>query len=142
MSIETVITKTSGSTNQFPAMATGLHAAVIRNVKDLGEKITKDDRGKEKITRTFLAEFVNAKGEQAARFYTPSLFPGNERTGPSNLASDLNALDGAVPDTFVMKSLIGRQVQVLVDHYTNAKGYPAAKVLKVMPAAEGQNVAA
>jgi hypothetical protein len=132
MSIDVVITKTAAGTgaSKFPAMATGLHAAVIKDVKDLGVR----DFG-HGPKQSYVAEFVNAKGEEASRFYSPSLFE------KSTLAIDLKALDGKIPDTFVMKSLIGRQVQVLVKNSLNKKGYPSAKVTDVMPPAPGQNVA-
>lgn len=132
MSIDVVITKTAaGGGSKFPAMATGLHAAVIKDVKDLGVR----DFG-HGPKQSYVAEFVNAKGEEASRFYSPSLFE------KSTLAIDLLALDGKIPDTFVMKSLIGRQVQVLVKNAVNKKGYPSAKVTDVMPPAPGQQVAA
>lgn len=141
MSIDVQISKTQDTAqgdNKYPAMATGLHAAVIKDVKDLGKKSFGDNEPKQ----TYVAEFVNAKGEQASRFYTPSLFEGNAKSGPSNLASDLKALDGKVPDTFVMRSLIGRQVQVLTKQGVNKKGYPSSKVTDVMAPAPGQNVTA
>jgi hypothetical protein len=140
MSIDVVITQTADraeGNNLYPAMATGLHAAVIREVKDLG---TKTFNGKTR--ESYVAEFVNAKGESASRFYSPSLFPGNAKTGPSNLAADLKELDGAVPESFAFRSLKGRQVQVLVTQGTNAKGYPSSKVVQVLKPTPGQSVSA
>lgn len=130
MPIDVVITQTAGTT-KFKAMPTGLHQAVITSVKDLGVR----DSGYGP-KQSYVAEFTNAAGETASRFYSPSLFE------KSKLAIDLLALDGKVPETFTLNKLIGRQVQVLAKQAINKKGYPAAKVTDVMPPVAGQAVRA
>lgn len=113
----------------FKLMEEGLHAAVISQVKDLGiQKTAFGDK------HTVVARFVNAEGEEASRFYTPSL---NEK---ATLAKDLIVLDGAIPAKFDIESLVGRQVQVLVTTKTKPDGTTSAKVEKVLKPKKGQNV--
>ena len=130
MPINVQITKSTGG-GKFKAMPTGLHQARIAEVKYLGKRAFSAD---EEAKDNYVARFVNTAGEEASRFYTPSL---HEK---SKLAIDLLALDGAVPDTFNLGSLEGRQVQVLVQMGKNKKGYDSAKVISVAAPAPGQNV--
>lgn len=130
MSLDVEISQSTDTGSKYPAMSTGLHEAVIAELRDLGKLSFQGGPGKQ----TYVARFVNAKGEQASRFYTPSLFE------KSKLAIDLKALDGAVPKTFILSSLIGRQVSVLVKKGINKKGFPTSKVTDVMPPSAGQQI--
>ena len=89
-------------------MPAGLHPVVITEVKDLGEQPDKFNPGK--MRRTVIAVFKNAAGQQADRFYTPSM---HEK---STLRKDLNgAFSGDIPERFFgdMEELVGLQCQIL-----------------------------
>lgn len=121
-----LVEKKSGN---FKTMEEGLHAAVISKVIDLREQ--DGPYGKK---RTVVARFTNAEGEEASRFYTPSL---HEK---ATLAKDLIALDGAIPASFDIEQLVGRQVQVLVTTKTKPDGNISAKVEKLLKPKKNQNV--
>jgi hypothetical protein len=122
-----VVNRSSGS--KFKSMGEGLHQGVITDVKDLGEVVTSFG-----AKHTVVARIKNAAGEEASRFYTPSL---HEK---STLSKDLNAIYGSVPPSFDIESLVGQQVQVFVSETKKADGSIGAKVEKLLKPAKGQNV--
>jgi hypothetical protein len=110
-------------------MPEGLHQAVFADVRDLGE--VDGPYGKK---RQIAARLVNAAGEEATRWYTPSL---HEK---STLAKDLALLTGSIPAKFDIESLVGKQCQVLTTTKINGKGQASAKVEKILKPVAGQNV--
>lgn len=122
-----LINKKSGG--NFTPMGEGLHQAVVAEVKDLG--IISGQFGEQ---HKFVARFVNAEGEEASRFYTPSI---HEK---SSLYKDWNPIVG-LGEEFDIYSLEGQQVQVFVTA-GEKDGRPTAKVEKVLKPAKGQNVVA
>lgn len=97
---------------QSSPMPIGLNPAVIAEVV---EKDIPSYDDKSKLERKVLARFVNAEGQEATRFYTPSF---GTKTKESILLKDLKALGivkGEVPENLdVEKELKGRQVIVLI----------------------------
>lgn len=116
--------------SNFTPMSEGLHAAVITSVKDLGVQQTPFGE-----KHSVAVRFTNAEGEEATRFYTPSL---HEK---STLAKDLVVLKGAIPARFDMESLLGEQAQVLVVNKVK-DGKVSAKVDRVLKPKAGQKVVA
>jgi hypothetical protein len=110
-------------------MSEGLHQAVFADVRDLG-KVPGPFGEKHQIA----ARLVNAKGEEATRWYTPSL---NEK---ATLAKDLAILTGSVPSKFDIEKLVGMQCQVLTTTKVNGKGQASAKVEKILKPVAGQSV--
>jgi hypothetical protein len=120
-------------------MSPGMHAAVVTEVRDLGEQPDSYNPGKTR--RTVLAVYKNAAGEEAARFYNPTM---HEK---AKLGKDVRAITGgAVPATFKdmgdtwPAGLIGMQCQLLVTNKQNTKGYTNADITAVLPPAAGQSV--
>jgi hypothetical protein len=116
--------------SSFKVMGEGLHKAKFSEIKDLGE-ITNQFGTK----RTIAARLVNDAGEEATRFYTPSL---HEK---ATLAKDLLAIFGKVPTKIeggidgLTKLLVGREVQILVTNSIDGKGRQKAKIEKLLKAA-------
>jgi hypothetical protein len=111
------------SNGNFESMPEGLHLATFAEIKDLGE-VTNQYGTK----RVIVARLKNDAGQEASRFYTPSL---HEK---SKLAKDLTAMYGSVPKSFDIESLVGQKVQLFVTNYVDGKGRTKAKIEKVMKA--------
>jgi hypothetical protein len=133
-----VVTKNSGNFESNPMVA-GINPAVIT---DLAEREIPDFNDPSKKVKKIVARFVNADGQEAARFYTPSL---NEK---ATLTKDLIGLGvvkaNAIPDDLDLEQvLIGRQcVVVIAEGVSKKDGSPTAKIVSVTKPMAGQNVAA
>lgn len=122
-------------------MKPGINPAVIT------ESVLKqipDFEDKTKLNNKLVTRFVNAKGEEATRFYSLSF---HEK---SDLAKDLIGMGiyesvAAIPQTVkiedVVKMLVGRQcVAVTTVGKPDKNGKPKAKIVSVTGPMDGQNV--
>jgi hypothetical protein len=71
--------------------------------------------------------YKDADGNEAAEWYTKSL--GTRASLRKRVES---LLGGPPPSPFDLDTLIGMPVTVITERVTNAKGYPAAKIVAVM----------
>jgi hypothetical protein len=146
-----IVAKAVGEGKEFPLMAEGImHPVVISEVKDLGmvpvspEIIAKNraqaqkegkDPGKVKTEEHKVRlRYVNASGESIIEQFTVSL---HER---SRLLPRVKQILGRDPgSSFDLETLVGTQVQILVQHVErNGKKY--ANIAAVTKAAPGQAV--
>jgi hypothetical protein len=135
----TVITKGGGNFQSNP-MKPGINPSVITEAVVRGIPNFED---RSKIDHKLVTRYVNAKGQEASRFYTLSF---NEK---ATLVKDLIGLGlftaETIPNTMtveaLIKLLVGKQcVVVATAGKPNQQGQPTAKISSVTEPMEGQNV--
>lgn len=122
----------------FTPMSEGVHQAVIAKAEDLGDAPNKyydaNDPKSKPTKRALRVVLLNAKGEEARRYYTASL---HEK---ASLAKDLKSIFGTVPDKVDVAKLVGTQCQVVVTSERGSDGKTRAKIQSFLKPAEGQKV--
>jgi hypothetical protein len=129
------VSKTPYDSNPMPA---GIHQCVISEVI---QKDVPNFENPNVLETKIIARFVNAKGQEATRFYTPSF--GDKAT----LTEDLRGLglQSYIPakpgvEVDVEKLLLERQCVAVIADYTNRKGESRTKIKAVTKAEPGQAV--
>jgi hypothetical protein len=119
----TVITKGGGNFQSNP-MKPGINPSVITEAVVRGIPNFED---RSKIDHKLVTRYVNAKGQEASRFYTLSF---TAETIPNTMTVEA-----------LIKLLVGKQcVVVATAGKPNQQGQPTAKISSVTEPMEGQNV--
>lgn len=122
-----VVKKSQGN---FTLMPEGTQQVVIASVENLG-KVNTAFGPKLKARVRFAA----SDGSTVIRDYTQSL---HEK---SRLYRDIKSITGKAPtDDFDVETLIGRQIQVVIQHETGTNGKTYANIAAIMQPVRGQNV--
>ncbi len=114
---------------QYPQSADGIHAAVLVDVEDLGERSTQWGT-KHKVRLCFMTEELDPEGQPIF----VSDFPVLSLDERARLHAIVTALTGVAPEDDVdLDTLIGRRCQLNIKQSTGADGLVYANVRQVLP---------
>lgn len=136
------------SKSLFPQMESGMHQAVVCGINPLSDVIKAEDvkPGKFGDVIYLRIEFANAEGKRVSKLH---FLPVEKVTGgstyqaagfPKKLRADCaSIIGGDAGNNFALETLIGKQVQLLVEEVTkDNKTY--ANIIAITKPAKGQNV--